>query len=696
MKQRLIRRILAGGLTFALALSCLTPASGADAVQTATPRRVSVHDPSILKADGEYYVFGSHLAYAKSTDLVNWQQCYPDYNADRNWKTNSIYGNILDNLSESFQWAGYDDGDCSNGSLAVWAPDVIWNPHYEWDDGTKGAYMAYYSASSTWRRSCIGFAVSKNATGPYSYRDTLVYSGFTTTGAVDGASTRNTKWDNDYLNLKELIQEGTLEGVSSKWFFDDGNYNTNYAPNAIDPTLFFDKDGKLWMVYGSWSGGLYLLEIDERTGTAKYPGKDDTDPVSGNFIDRYFGTHIAGGNHQSGEGPYILYDEQTDYYYLYETYGGLLGDGGYNMRLFRSKNVTGPYEDAKGQNANKNNRNNDNYGIKLIGNYRFPENTKGYTAAGHNSALIDDDGSHYLIYHQRFSDNIYYHEVRVHQQFMNEDGWPVTAVYENRGETIAHYTKEDVAGTYNIINHGTATNATMITSSELNLGTDGTVSGNFTGTWEMTAGENYDFITITTGSTVYKGVLFRQYNDKAVPEQVMTFSAIGNNNTSLWGSSKTSVTPQATAAPTATPKPTTPTAKPTQTPKVPVTPSPSPSAIPSPDTTDEPAADDGGDEEEPVKKPTLKKPSLTVKAGKKKATLTWKKVANANGYQIQYSKKKNMKSSTKVKVSGKTTTKKVIKKLSAGKTYYFRIRAYAKSGGKTVYGTYSAKKKAKV
>ena len=28
-------------------------------------KRVSVHDPSIIKADGSYYIFGSHRAWAK-------------------------------------------------------------------------------------------------------------------------------------------------------------------------------------------------------------------------------------------------------------------------------------------------------------------------------------------------------------------------------------------------------------------------------------------------------------------------------------------------------------------------------------------------------------------------------------------------------------------------------------------------------
>ena len=83
--------------------------------------RVSVHDPSIIKADGTYYLFGTHLADAKSTDLMNWTQMNLDWNArgDDSWKQDSVYGNVLENLAESFAWAGYNDGDTANGGLGV-------------------------------------------------------------------------------------------------------------------------------------------------------------------------------------------------------------------------------------------------------------------------------------------------------------------------------------------------------------------------------------------------------------------------------------------------------------------------------------------------------------------------------------------------------------------------------------------------
>ena len=86
------------------------------------------------------------------------------------------------------------------------------------------------------------------------------------------------------------------------------------------------------------------------------------------------------------------------------------------------------------------------------------------------------------------------------------------------------------------------------------------------------------------------------------------------------------------------------------------------------------------------------KAKVTIKAQKKKAKLTFKKLANVKGYEIKYSDKKNMK-----KAKTKRTTKKslTIKKLKAGKKTYFQIRAYnIDSAGQRVYSKKVVKKNA--
>lgn len=72
---------------------------------------VTVHDPSVIKADGTWYIFGSHLAGAKTDDLMNWTLIDSDVKPD-----NAIIPNAKEEMKEAFEWAKTD---------TFWAPDVI-------------------------------------------------------------------------------------------------------------------------------------------------------------------------------------------------------------------------------------------------------------------------------------------------------------------------------------------------------------------------------------------------------------------------------------------------------------------------------------------------------------------------------------------------------------------------------------------
>ena len=55
----------------------------------------------------------------------------------------------------------------------------------------------------------------------------------------------------------------------------------------------------LWMIYGSYSGGIFILAMDETTGLPE-PGQG-------------YGTHLMGGNHARIEGAYVIYNAQTGF-----------------------------------------------------------------------------------------------------------------------------------------------------------------------------------------------------------------------------------------------------------------------------------------------------------------------------------------------------------------------------------------------
>lgn len=82
-------------------------------------------------------------------------------------------------------------------------------------------------------------------------------------------------------------------------------------------------------------------------------------------------------------------------------------------------------------------------------------------------------------------------------------------------------------------------------------------------------------------------------------------------------------------------------------------------------------------------------------AGKNTVKATWKKVTGASGYRVYRSTSKNGKyTSAGLIKKGSTVTFKD-KKVSKGKTYYYKVRAYRAVNGKRVYGPYSTVKSVK-
>lgn len=95
-------------------------------------------------------------------------------------------------------------------------------------------------------------------------------------------------------------------------------------------------------------------------------------------------------------------------------------------------------------------------------------------------------------------------------------------------------------------------------------------------------------------------------------------------------------------------------------------------------------------------KKSSKKVTVTVKPAKVKkvaatlasvnsAKVTWSKAKNVTGYYVYYSTKKSS-GFKKVTVKGANKKSTTIKNLELGKTYYFKVKAYVKSGKKTLLG----------
>ena len=94
--------------------------------------------------------------------------------------------------------------------------------------------------------------------------------------------------------------------------------------------------------------------------------------------------------------------------------------------------------------------------------------------------------------------------------------------------------------------------------------------------------------------------------------------------------------------------------------------------------------------------PKLSKVSITsITTSSNQAKLKWKKVSGASGYIIYRANTKNGKYK-KITTKNSKTLSYTNQKLTYGKTYYYKLRAYKTVDGKKVYGAYSIIKSIKI
>lgn len=364
--------------------------------------RVAIHDPAIVEDHGTYYIFGTHRRCARSTDLVHWERF--ENNLSRN--PESVLGNIWE------AWPKQPENPDLNGN--TWAPDVIWNP-------VMGKWCMYLSVNGHEFRSVIVLLTADRLDGDWTYVGPVVYSGFDASNV-------------DRTDVPRVLGEQAAHDLPDRYLS-----LKDTRINAIDAAPILCEHGEMWMSVGSWFGGIWMFKLDPATGlrdyTAAYPFvKDACDP--------YYGVKAAGGYWNSGEGSYFV--RKNGWWYLFLSYGWLGTTGGYQIRIFRSKHLLGPYVDQNGNPAICAGEIPDNLtkdtGVRLTSSVLWsggPDRIGSVEVSqGHNSVLHRrSDGRLFLTYHTRFIEREGEdYETHIRELLPTEDGWLVAAPYEYQGQ----------------------------------------------------------------------------------------------------------------------------------------------------------------------------------------------------------------------------------------------------------------------
>jgi arabinan endo-1,5-alpha-L-arabinosidase len=197
-----------------------------------------------------------------------------------------------------------------------------------------------------------------------------------------------------------LVVGDSLDPASGDWKWDDRGpvimSRSGDRFNAIDPAIFRDANGSLWMTFGSFWDGIHLVELDPATGLLRDP---KTKPV-----------RLASA--PEIEAPFL--HQRDGYYYLFINWGKCCRgvNSTYEIRVGRSRAVTGPYVDKEGVDLR------DRGGTLVLAS------EDRWIGPGHAS-LLSRDGKEWLVHH--YYDRELRGRSRMRMVVLDWDtaGWPV-------------------------------------------------------------------------------------------------------------------------------------------------------------------------------------------------------------------------------------------------------------------------------
>lgn len=466
----------------------------------------NVHDPTIVKCGIYYYMYGTdasygnvlngygHYPYKRSKDLVSWT-----YMGSAMSNTPPAW--VKDSLNAKRIRLGLTA--IANPSYGFWAPCIR-------KVGNK--YRMYYSIIID---NFIGNGLQNNATN---FDNTWTERAFI--GMMESTDLATNVWvDKGYV----------ISSVSDKTSWARSSYTGDWSAyfkwNAIDPTYIVTPEGNHWLIYGSWHCGIPAVQVDSASGK----------PTKLSVLADY-GTRIArrqnndANRWQAQEGPEIIFNPKTGYYYLFLAYDELSVN--YNTRVCRSRNIAGPYLGYSGISITAGG---DCYPI-LTHPYKF-NNHSGWVGISHCAVFQNPDTEEWYYSSQArlpantngnaYSNAIMMGHIRSIQ--WTADGWPVVMPERYGAVPQTIITDNDLVGTWENItlNYVAGVQQTSVTQTLL---PNYTATGAITGTWSYNA--NTKILTI--GST--KLNVQRELNWEASPRvPTIVYAGLNAYGRSLWG-----------------------------------------------------------------------------------------------------------------------------------------------------------------
>ncbi|MCR5762412.1 MAG: glycoside hydrolase family 43 protein [Treponema sp.] len=515
------------------------------------------HDPKLFQdpVSGKYYVYSTGwtdgVQIRSSTDGIHWAK--HRQSALWNPKDVSLKYKHMEWDDDFLQWVGYtvNDGTAystkwysANKHPNSWAPTVVYQ---------DGKYYMFHgiitdclslSNGTVHPAACITLAIADKPEGPF------IPASRYDSGTYKNSSLVRYVWTTEETQNTQIGYEYCTNSAGGDWEHGFGTIDPEFVFDIVTGKLKEYKIGKntcYALTYGSWKGGIALVYVDSKTFKPVNQKTGEVMDAPLDSIDGNFGIRIAGGMGAAYEGAQLMYNSDTEYYYLFVSMGDLSIQ--YRVGVGRSKKIEGPYLDTGGISMSFDTTASASgyhaVGGKMIGAFQFGDGY-GFSSPGGQSILRDKDGRILFACHSRttFLPSSEF-TLQIRQMYFNKDGWPVLNMNEYYGESLQpeKHAMSDIAGDYEVIvtrrSRVPRIDGKASASEIMHIDESGTVSGAYTGHVAL-SDDGYSVIFAFPEEGIFSGFILSStdWTLKDVPDsnrKTISFTALNSSSGSKKG-----------------------------------------------------------------------------------------------------------------------------------------------------------------